>query len=200
MRKFKTIVIVLCVLFLVGCGNNEKVIQGDVANNDTNSLEQQKDNNNAAAQEKGQQTLGSNNQSNQKGYTFQYNNTTISVDSNMKSVLEKLGEPASYFEYASCAFDGLDKIYTYSNFEIDTYPKDNEDLISAIILKSDVVTTAEGISVGATKDKLIETYGDQYKDENGMLSYSKDNMKLSFIIENNVVTSIQYLSNVLNES
>ena len=41
----------------------------------------------------------------------------------------------SYFEAPSCAFDGIDKTYTYAGFELLTYPKDDKDYVSSVVLK-----------------------------------------------------------------
>ena len=59
---------------------------------------------------------------------------------------------------------GIDKIYTYNSFELDTYPLDGEDFISSVLFKDDTVTTMEGIGIGDSVEKLTETYGGiQYK-------------------------------------
>ena len=47
---------------------------------------------------------------------------TVSVDEDMAQVLTDLGEAQSYFEAESCAFEGLDKTYTYPGFVITTRP------------------------------------------------------------------------------
>lgn len=120
----------------------------------------------------------------------------MEVDADMGPILETLGEPASYFEAASCAFDGLDKIYTYNSYEIDTYPSQDRDLVSAVILKDDSVTTAEGICIGDSLEKLLETYGDGAQ-ESGMRVYEKDGMKLCFILQDDSIISIEYRSAAL---
>lgn len=134
-----------------------------------------------------------------KGYVFTYNGTTVSVDQDMADVLKGLGEAASYFEAPSCAFEGLDKVYTYNGFTIDTYPQDGKDLVSAITLTDDIVTTAEGVYNGSSLADVTAAYGTDYAEEGGMVVYKKDGMKLCFIVQDDVVTSIQYLSTVLDE-
>lgn len=184
--------LLLAGLLISGCGSSEKVIERDATGK--SEISTQKEKNDAT-----EAVNGSVNESVQKGYLFQYKDVTISVDANMSPILDKLGEPASYFEAASCAFEGLDKIYTYNDFEIDTYPQGEEDFVSAVILKNDVVTTAEGIYIGCTKDEVTEAYGTDFTEEGSMLTYEKDGMKLCFLFENNSVSSIQYFSTVLDE-
>lgn len=131
-----------------------------------------------------------------KGYVFETNGTTISVDADMAPIVAALGEPTSYFEAASCAFEGLDKVYTYNGFEINTYPSGDKDLVSSIVLKSDSVTTKEGAYIGMTLDALKGIYSDA-EEVNGSVTLEKDGMKLLFIIDGGAVKSIQYLSNNL---
>lgn len=135
----------------------------------------------------------------QKGYVFSCNGTTVAVDQDMATVLAGLGEAMSYFEAPSCAFEGLDKVYTYNGFVIDTYPQGEKDFVSAISLTDDVVTTPEGVYNGCSLADVTAAYGTNYTEEGGMVVYKKDGMKLCFIVQDDTVTSIQYLSTVLDE-
>ncbi len=179
MKKFITMLMLAGVLCLTACGSKEKVIEGEGQT--------------AQSGEEGQ-AGGSG-----KGYTFSANGITIGMDVDAAPILEKLGDPASYFEAASCAFEGLDKMYTYSGFEVDTYPAaEDKDCVSAVILKDDSVSTPEGVAIGDSRDKVVEAYGDGFKEENGSLVYEKDGMKLSFILQDDAVASIEYRSTVLD--
>ena len=115
----------------------------------------------------------------------------------MAIVAEQLGEPNSYFEAASCAFEGLDKIYTYASFEIETYPQDTADCIKSIVLKDDTVSTVEGVSIGDSEDKVRETYGVPSEESTGRLVYQKEKTNLVFVVNSGVVISIEYASMVL---
>ena len=191
-KKILTILMTISLLTLAGCGDNEKVIDGDVANVTTGSRAEESTGEleNSQAPEQQAETVVS------KGYVFVTSGVTVEVDGDMAPVLQALGEPASYFEAASCAFEGLDKIYTYNGFEIDTYPAQDKDLVSAVILKDDSVTTAEGICIGDSLEKLLEAYGEADQ-ENGMLVYTKDGMKLCFILQDDSIISIEYRSMAL---
>ena len=46
-------------------------------------------------------------------YSFSYNGVNIAPGDSFAEIQSRLGNPTSYFEAASCAFDGNDKIYTY---------------------------------------------------------------------------------------
>ena len=134
-----------------------------------------------------------------KGYAFVYHDVVIEIDGEADPVLEQIGEENSYFEAASCAFNGLDKIYTYSSFELDTYPVDDKDYISMILFKDDSVATLEGVSIGDREEKITQVYGEEFVKENGVIVYRKDGMKLCFIVENGNITSIGYQTTVLEE-
>lgn len=135
------------------------------------------------------------------GYMFEAKGATdtisIAVDADMKGILAVLGEPNKYYEAKSCAFDGLDKTYTFNHFEIYTYPDGSVDRVSAVVLMDDMAETPEGASIGMKADDVKKIYGTPSDSTDTSIKYSKDGMSLSFIIENGVVTSIQYNSGVL---
>jgi len=133
----------------------------------------------------------------EEGYVFTYRDITMSVDTDAAPVLEALGEAKSYYEAASCAFEGLDKIYTYNDFEIYTYPAGDKDMISGIIFRSDIVSTPEGIAIGADAAKVKEIYGEGLEEE-GNLVYEKGGMRLSFVVQEDKVASIEYQSTALD--
>ena len=51
----------------------------------------------------------------ESGFLFTYNGCTIAMNGAAAPVIAALGEPESYTEAASCAFDGLDKTYGYGS-------------------------------------------------------------------------------------
>jgi hypothetical protein len=124
---------------------------------------------------------------------------TISMDMDMSSALTALGEPATYFEAASCAFEGLDKIYTYDHFEVDTYPEGNKDLVSAVLLLDDLVTTPEGAYIGQTQAEIEAIYGTDYEMKGTAMVYTKNGTHLEFVLSGGLAQSIAYQSSVLDE-
>lgn len=130
----------------------------------------------------------------QNGYSFLYDEITLFIDMPAKEVLEQLGEYKNYFEASSCAIESTIRTYGYGSFEIDTYELDGIEYISAIFFKDDTITTKEGAFLFMSKEQLFSIYGEDYVEEAGMLVYKKDNMKLKFLILEEVVSSIQYTS------
>lgn len=213
-RLTGSVVFLAIFLFVTtACGQEEKVVNGSVQNLQTEeasgadagtaSTGQSEDKAGAgqdgAGAGSGETATGSG-----KGYIFVCQGVTVEMDADAASILDQLGEPVSYFEAASCAFDGLDKMYTYHGFELDTYPDGNKDRVSCVILKDDSVLTAEGIGIGDTREALEQAYPGEGmsgagQEENGMLVYEKDGMKLCFILQEDEIISIEYRSTVLEE-
>lgn len=135
-----------------------------------------------------------------KGYVFEADGVKVGMDMEAAPIVKALGDPASYFEAASCAFEGLDKMYGYGSYEVDTYELDGKDYISGVIFKDDMISTPEGVSIGNTKDDMVKAYGEGFTNEQGMLVYEKEGTKLKFVLdENNEITSITYSSTILEK-
>ena len=128
-----------------------------------------------------------------EGFSFVTNGTQITVNENMADVLAALGECQSYFEAESCAFAGLDKTYTYAGFVITTRPDGDRDFVNSIRLTDDSAVTQEGAYIGCTADQVRAIYGDEESGPAGALSYANGDTVLNFIVEDDVVISIEYL-------
>lgn len=171
-------IIVLAALFLLGgCSKNDAV----TTSNNTQEAEvteavQEPAENNAATE----------------GFGFEVNGVSIPMNVDAAPIVEALGEPVEYFEAASCAFQGLDKIYTYNGFEINTYPSEDKDFIASVYFLDDSVTTDKGIYLGASIDDVIAAYGEEYEGVEGEYTYTLGETTLSFIIEEDSVASITY--------
>lgn len=180
----KLFLFILVAMLLTGCGakedatnNNDKT---DIPVNENNDTENKQDD---RAKEP-------------SGYSFEFNNVSIYMNTDVVPVIDALGEEISYFEAESCAFKGLDKTYTYPGFEITTYPLDGKDYISNVYLMDDTVTTPEGIYLGSTVDDMIAAYGSDYTESSGSYTYIKDDSKLQFITMNDEIISISYLADI----
>ena len=187
MKKTIVLMLMTALLVLAGCGgNDEKVISGEVANVETDDA----------------QTVEAEDTSDKNattdGYVFESNGVSISVDGEAEAYISGLGEPLSYFESPSCAFGDLDKIYTYSGFELDTYSLEGVDYVSAVIFKDDSVSTPEGISIGDSVDKVKEIYGEPESEESTIISYVKGKTKLCFLVQDGSVVSVEYRTMILD--
>ena len=162
-------------LAAVGCGssNDTKVIESDSSTN---------------AQ------VGSTEET--KGYVFNYDGMDISVDADVAPIIDKLGEPNNYFESPSCAAEGIGKLYTYNDFEIQTYPDGDIDRILYVLFKTDNVATAEGIDLSSDRESIVEAYGQATEEGTGSMKYEKDGMNLVFIFDGESLISIEYDSSL----
>ncbi len=133
----------------------------------------------------------------QGGYLFSYNGIDMEVNQDIAEVLPKLGEPLNYYEATSCAFEGLDKIYTYASFQIDTFPKDGKDVIACIYFKDDMIKTKEGVSLYMSKGDMLNAYGEPTETSAAAYIYRKGKGFLRFILnDSDEIISIEYQTEV----
>lgn len=177
MKKIGLLLLVL-ILLLTGCGGKENTSK-DLDNNENNGISADS----PKTPDNGKES---------KGYEFEYNGTIIAMNEKAAPILEKLGEPMDYFEAESCAFEGLDKIYTYSGFELHTYEIDGIDYVASVIFLDDSVSTKEGVYLYCGPDDVLSTYGNSYTKNLGLYTYGLDKSKISFLIEDDKVVSIEY--------
>lgn len=127
-----------------------------------------------------------------KGYVMIVEGTEVAVNAPMAPIVGALGEADKYFESESCAFQGLDKVYTYGSVVITTYPEDGTDYVYSIELKDDTVTTKEGAYIGMNKADVMSAYGTATSETEVALVYEKDACQLAFILEDDLVKNITY--------
>ena len=125
-------------------------------------------------------------------FKFTYSGATVIVNTDIAPVLASLGSDYTYFESNSCAYQGLDKTFTYPHFVIYTYPNGDVDMISSIEFKSDIVATEEGLRIGDSKADVIAQYGSEYEEASNVIKYTKGDCVLSFIITDDEVSGIVY--------
>ena len=127
-----------------------------------------------------------------KDFSFVYQQTEIVPHAEAGPIIEKLGEPESYHEYDSCAFQGKDKRYQYKSVIICTYPKDGADFIYTIQLKDDLVETQEGVYIGISMEKVREIYGEPTEDTGTCYIYRRGKTELNIMYASGLVSDIVY--------
>lgn len=125
------------------------------------------------------------------GYSYTSNSVKIAMNAEAKDIIDGLGEPDKYFESESCAFKGLDKVYTYKGFKINTYPVDDKDYILSVVFMDDTVETDEGVFIGSEKDSVTGAYGEPTSSTDTSMIYEKDGTKMTFVLNDDKVTSIE---------
>lgn len=131
----------------------------------------------------------------QDSFSCTYNGVTIALHAPAADILAGLGEADSYSESTSCAFEGLDKIYTYGSLNLQTYPIGDKDYIYGWWFEDDVdedAQTPEGIRIGSAQADVDAAYGTENFDGDNTYTLTKGSGKLTIILKDGAVKSIQY--------
>ena len=116
----------------------------------------------------------------------------IFLDSEIETAIEILGEPLTIHETPSCAFDGMDRIFTFDDLYIHTYPVGDKNLIQVIRFRTDNITTGEGFRLGYTFDTVTEILGNDYTRDFDMVVFTKENTSLVFSLQDNIIMHMFY--------
>ena len=145
-----------------------------------------------SAEGSGAQEAGETAAASADAYVFTYNGIEIRMNAPANGIIEALGDGYTYFEAPSCAYEGMDKVYTYNSIVVRSYTMDGEDYIAAVELKDDTVATAEGIRIGSTEDEVRAAYGEDGQPGTAGIEYTLGDSFISFIFENGKVVGITY--------
>ncbi|MDR1003352.1 MAG: hypothetical protein LBL82_08840 [Oscillospiraceae bacterium] len=129
----------------------------------------------------------------EKGFCFVSGETEIYPNDEAAAVIEALGEPKSYFEDPACAFDGVDKVYTYGGFQLRTYTIGETDYVFRVDIIDDTVATPEGLEIGADPAKITELYG-EVENDGVLYKYTKGDSTFSVVVKDGAVASISYVA------
>ncbi len=190
--KLLTITLTLSLMLLAtGCGNKESgdkttTAQASAGTEAVSETKEDKTEDKKAADD---------------SWVFKKGDVTVAMNAPSDETIKALGGYQNSYEAPSCAFDGMDVVYTYPGFEVLTYSKDGKDgVVTGVILRDDTVMTPEGVYIGADQATVEKAYGSP---EAGSTSVTvkKGNCDLLVIMEHQnkddetspmVVTSIQY--------
>ena len=128
----------------------------------------------------------------EENFSFTYNGIKITLGAEAAPIIDALGEPRSYTEEPSCAFEGMDKTYYYGSFYISTYSLDGKDHIYNLWFADDGVATDEGIRIGSTQSQVEDAYGKDCFNGTNIFVMPKGQSKLVILIEDGKVSSIRY--------
>lgn len=131
-----------------------------------------------------------------KGYGFTYKRVTVYMNDSAKKLLDKAGRTKSKSESKSCAYDGMDRTYTYKDFVVKTYSKSakGSEYINSIVLLTSKVSTKEGIKIGSSKNDVIDAYG-RARANFGVYTYTKGKCRLMIEMDSDdKVSGITYLA------
>lgn len=123
---------------------------------------------------------------------FTYNGIRMVPGEEAEPVLTALGEPKSYTEEPSCAFEGLDKTYGYDGFYLATFPEEKKEYIRSIWFADSTVSTEEGISLGSGEEQVKKAYCRDNADAMHTYTLIRGSTKLTIALEEGVVRSVRY--------
>ena len=82
-----------------------------------------------------------------------------------EAVLSALGDPIGVFEADSCAYIGKDLFYYYPGFELTVNEVDGVNVITAITVADDTVTTPQGLRIYDEEERLLSLLGGAAEDD-----------------------------------
>ncbi len=105
--------------------------------------------------------------------SLSHGGSTYKCDVHIEDVISALGEGYTYSEAMSCAYDGLDKVYSYESEGADfsTRPDGDRDLVCEIYVYSGDWQTSKGIKIGSTADDVTAVYGEPSRSTNFVSYY-----------------------------
>lgn len=127
-------------------------------------------------------------------YVPSFKGCELPMNAEFAPLLDFLGEPESYFEAASCAFDGLDKTYTYAGLEIITYPNGDKDYVSSVRILDSTVSTPEGVTIGSTPEEVAAACGADFQEIGKQYVYADGDAELSVLFEDGKAISVEYMA------
>lgn len=130
-------------------------------------------------------------------FVFTYEGVDITLGSEPTATLaalEKTGTPKK-LDVPSCAHDGTDHVYTFSNIVLTVYQATGSETgyISGVRLTSDLVATPEGLEIGMSADDARTKYGDADETTDKTWVYKRGTSELMLTITNDKIVSIEYM-------
>lgn len=129
---------------------------------------------------------------------FHYNGVEIKMDAEAAPILEQLGKPKTCTEEASCAFEGSDRAYYYGSFYLKTYENAQKEYILSLWFADDSAQTDEKITIGMSKKQVEDVYGENCFNGTNSFSLKSGKTKLTIILKDDYVSSIQYEADILS--
>lgn len=124
------------------------------------------------------------------GYSIVYEGVSMAPGMEATQIIEALGDDYELSEGASCAYQGMDKVYTYDNLIIYTYEIDEGEFVSIVEATGETCNTNASIHIGSLKDEVIEAYGEPQESTDAGLGYTQDGIEIQFFLTGSEVTDI----------
>lgn len=107
-------------------------------------------------------------------------------------VPDAMPKPDATYEIPSCAFEGVDTVYSYAALEVTACGPVGQQQIYSVFLVDVNTPTGEGIYMGDTKAMVIAAYGSGYVENGTEWVYTKGNTTLHLLFQGDTIISIEY--------
>lgn len=128
----------------------------------------------------------------EEGFSVTCGGVQISPGAEAAPVIDALGEPKSYTEVPSCAFEGVEKTYYYGSFYLSTCSVDGRDYVYCVWFADDGVTTEDGIRIGSSRSEVEELCGEGCFHGGSACTRTLGNSRLTILLSDGLVCSVQY--------
>ena len=109
-------------------------------------------------------------------------------------VIGRLGEARFVQSSPSCAFDGEERIYHYTDFDVYTSYENGRETVERVVITGNTVATERGIRVGDSLYDVVRSYGRDYEKKGENIEYDGEQCDMQFFFKDGIVTSIRYLA------
>ena len=170
MKRILTMTLALTLamaLLLCGCGKDS----GTTGNNDGNQF----------------QTAG-----------IQIGGATLNIGGRLTDEIQStLGEPISTSEAPSCLYEGMDTVYEYEGFFLQTSQVGDSEVVVIITIETANHTTNKGIKVGDTAEALSNAYSNPVEETKNYVVYRHDNnVTVTFSLRDGKISAIEYAQDI----
>ena len=131
-------------------------------------------------------------QSESRVLSLAYRGVDLAIGDAADGVIAQLGDDYTLSEAASCAGQGMDRMYTYPSVRLYVFaPVDGVAVISSVSYIDDGVKTAEGLGIGCSSAQVLTALGEADEASEARLIYRGNGGVLAFGLRDGVVVSIE---------
>lgn len=107
-------------------------------------------------------------------------------------MLKKLGEPSEKTESPNCVYEGVVYDYIYAGFSLQVNQQESKNTLLKVTITDPAYKTDKGVKIGDTAGAVKQAYGEATEDTKYYIVYTIDNMDLTFNLESDAVSEIEY--------
>ena len=181
-RMFAMLLALTMLLTLAACDNGEKPVETTKAPEVTEIANEPET---TAAPEETQAP-----ETAEEGFSLTFNGVVLTPGTVYDASV--LPEPNSVYEVPSCAIEGTDNVYSFTELDITAFNDGTQEIIYAIAIFDPNVCTDEGLYLGDDAARVIELYGENYEENGTALVYTRGNTMLTIILQNESVVDIEF--------